>query len=209
MQQKDSVEPSSMDPSAQHHEKGRKRKKKSTNEPTASKEPREDVVNVSTSRCFMQMFKPGELMLPQHKLSALSVKIQILHKDIVVRLGMGEMYYTANVIEGLGFVDEYLADKIYLVFESVVKPSLMRLWSLWHATNPLLQNEEVGFLDPYLMHWANVDSDKGQRLITTYLHKTILHSPQHKLCWKYALEATIKWLLLYFLIHDNRLLSTL
>ena len=22
-------------------------------------------------------------------------------------------------------------------------------------------------------------------------------------CWKYALEAIIKWLLLYFLVHDN------
>ena len=28
-------------------------------------------------------------------------------------------------------------------------------------------------------------------------------------CWKYALEAIIKWLLLYFLVHDNRLLSML
>ena len=29
------------------------------------------------------------------------------------------------------------------------------------------------------------------------------------LCWKYALEAIINWLLLYFLVHDNRLLSML
>ena len=28
-------------------------------------------------------------------------------------------------------------------------------------------------------------------------------------CWKYALEAIIKALLLYFLVHDNRLLSML
>ena len=28
-------------------------------------------------------------------------------------------------------------------------------------------------------------------------------------CWKYALEAIIKWLLLYFLIHDNCLLFML
>ena len=28
-------------------------------------------------------------------------------------------------------------------------------------------------------------------------------------CWKYALEAIINWLLLYFLVHDNRLLSML
>ena len=28
-------------------------------------------------------------------------------------------------------------------------------------------------------------------------------------CWKYALEAIINWLLLYFLFHDNRLLSML
>ena len=186
----DSGEPSSMDPSAQRRKTGRKRKKKLANEPTASKAPGEDVVNVSTSRCFMQMFKPGEPMLPQHKLSALSVEIQLLHKDVVARSGKGEMYYTANVIEGLGFVDEYPADKIYLGFESVVndnifyvdviKPSLMRLWSLWHATNPLLQNEEVGFLDPYLMHWAKVDSDKGQCLMTDYLQKTILRSPRTK-----------------------------
>ena len=27
--------------------------------------------------------------------------------------------------------------------------------------------------------------------------------------WKYALEVIIKWLLLYFLVHDNRLLSML
>ena len=111
-----SGEPSSMDPSAQRRKKGRKRKKKSANEPTASKAPGEDVVNVSVSRCFMQMFKPGEPMLPQHKLSALSVEIQLLHKDVVARSGKGEMYYTANVIEGLEFVDEYPADKIYLGF---------------------------------------------------------------------------------------------
>ena len=30
-----------------------------------------------------------------------------------------------------------------------------------------------------------------------------------KNCWKYALEAIINWLLLYFLVHDNRLLSML
>ena len=29
------------------------------------------------------------------------------------------------------------------------------------------------------------------------------------LCWKYALEAIIKWLLLYFLVHDNCLLFML
>ena len=28
-------------------------------------------------------------------------------------------------------------------------------------------------------------------------------------CWKYALEAIIYWLLLYFLVHDNRLLFML
>ena len=28
-------------------------------------------------------------------------------------------------------------------------------------------------------------------------------------CWKYALEAIINWLLLYFFVHDNRLLSML
>ena len=28
-------------------------------------------------------------------------------------------------------------------------------------------------------------------------------------CWKYALEAIIKWLLLYFLVHDNCLLFML
>ena len=28
-------------------------------------------------------------------------------------------------------------------------------------------------------------------------------------CWKYAPEAIIKWLLLYFLLHDNRVLSIL
>ena len=31
----------------------------------------------------------------------------------------------------------------------------------------------------------------------------------HSLCWKYALEAIINWLLLYFLVHDNSLLSML
>ena len=30
-----------------------------------------------------------------------------------------------------------------------------------------------------------------------------------KACWKYALEAIIKWLLLYFLVHDNCLLFML
>ena len=99
-----SREPSSMDPSTQHRKNGRKQKKKSANEPTASKALGEDVVNVSISRCFMQMFKPDEPMLPHHKLSALSIEIQLLHKDVIARSGKGEMYYTANVIEGLGFV---------------------------------------------------------------------------------------------------------
>ena len=30
-----------------------------------------------------------------------------------------------------------------------------------------------------------------------------------EVCWKYALEAIIKWLLLYFLVHDNCLLFML
>ena len=182
--------PPSMYTSAEHQNTGNKRKKKSANEPTASKAPGEDVVNVSTSRCFMQMFKPGEPMLPQHMCSALSIEIQLLHKDVVARSGKGEMYYTANVIEGLGFVDGYPTDKIYLEFESavndnifyvdIVRPSLMRLWALWHATNPLLQNEEVAFLDSYTMHCGNADSNKGQCVMANYLHKIILQSPRHK-----------------------------
>ena len=32
---------------------------------------------------------------------------------------------------------------------------------------------------------------------------------QDNTCWKYALEAIIKWLLLYFLVHDNCLLFML
>ena len=49
MQQMDSGEASSMDPSAQHLKKGRKGNKKSTNEPTANKTPEENVVNIRTS----------------------------------------------------------------------------------------------------------------------------------------------------------------
>ena len=45
-------------------------------------------------------------------------------------------------------------------------------------------------------------------LPTTFLVED-LHYPRNTICWKYALEAIINWLLLYFLIHDNRLLSML
>ena len=179
-----------MDPSAQCGKKGRKRKKKAANEPISNKATQENVVNVSTSLRVWKMFMPSELMLPQQKLSTLSIEIQLLHKDVVATSGKSEMYYTANVIDNLGFVNAFPADKISFAFDSVVndnifyvdviKPSIMRLWSLGHATNPLLQNEEVGFLEPYLMHWFNVNSDKGQHLMMNYLHKTILHSPRHK-----------------------------
>ena len=39
------------------------------------------------------------------------------------------------------------------------------------------------------------------------LPAAVVEPPFH--CWKYALEAIIKELLLYFLVHDNRLLSML
>ena len=101
MQQMDSGEASSMDPSAQRRKKGRKRKKKSANEPTASKAPGEDVVNVSAGSCVWRMIELGKPMLPQHKLSALSTETRLLHKDVVARSRKGEMNYIANVIDGL------------------------------------------------------------------------------------------------------------
>ena len=36
-----------------------------------------------------------------------------------------------------------------------------------------------------------------------------LYVSSQRQCWKYALEAIIKWLLLYFLVHDKCLLSML
>ena len=136
------------------------------------------------------MFMPGEPMLPEHKLRALSIEIHFLHKEIVARSRKGEICYTAKVIKVVGFVNVFPIDKIYLAFDNVVNgkifnvdvvnPSLMRLWSLWHATNPLLRNEEVSFLDPYMMHSGNADSNKGQCVMANYLHKIILQSPRHK-----------------------------
>lgn len=189
----DSGEPSSIGPT-KRHKKGRTREKKSGNEPTANKAPKEDVVRTApestTKWRIWRLFQPGQPMLPPDKLSALRIEAQLLHNEVVPRSGKGEIYYTATVTEGIGFVIAFPADKIYLWFENVVndnifyvdvvRPSLMRLWSLWHATNPLVQNKEVAFLDPYHMHFANVDSDKGQRDIATYLHQTILDSPRHK-----------------------------
>jgi hypothetical protein len=97
------------------------------------------------------MFQPGKPMLPQQKLSALNTEIQLLHNDVVAWSAKGERFYTADVPDGLGFVVDYPADKIYLEFESVindsifyvevVRLSLMRLWSVWNATDPLLQNK--------------------------------------------------------------------
>ena len=52
-----------------------------------------------------------------------------------------------------------------------------------------------------------------KRLVIEYLrHLELNLQPEHMpglICWKYALEAIIKGLLLYFLVHDNCLLFML
>ena len=51
--------PPSMYTSAEHQNKGKKRKKKSANESTASKAPGEDVVNVSVSSRYVAVVPWG------------------------------------------------------------------------------------------------------------------------------------------------------
>ena len=75
MQQMDTGEPSSMDHSAPRRKKGRKRQKKSANEPIANKAREENVVNVPTSSCVWRICTSGEPMLPQHMLYALNIEI--------------------------------------------------------------------------------------------------------------------------------------
>ena len=67
-------------------------------------------------------------MLPQLKLSALSIEIRLLHKDVVARSGNGEMYYTANVIDGLGFVDECPPDK-YILGLRMWSTTIFSMWT--------------------------------------------------------------------------------
>jgi hypothetical protein len=89
-------------------------------------------------------------------------EVQLLHADVVARSKQGDQCYTAKVIEGVHFVDEFPADKIYLHFNEVihgnifhvstVSSALMRLWALDQASNPQLQHSNVALLDPYHMH---------------------------------------------------------
>ena len=51
--------------------------------------------------------------------------------------------------------------------------------------------------------WPIIASREGQDWFT------IAKADVRGQCWKYALEAIIKWLLLYFLVHDNCLLFML
>ena len=53
-----------------------------------------------------------------------------------------------------------------------------------------------------------IGSNKEREVFTyKYIILDIFYDCEH--CWKYALEAIIKWLLLYFFVHDNCLLFML
>ena len=50
---------------------------------------------------------------------------------------------------------------------------------------------------------SNIPTDEGNRVCC---HNGSINKDIRRICrscWKYALEAIIKWLLLYFFVHDN------
>ena len=118
-------------------------------------------------------------MLSGTMLRTLSIELHLLHVVVVARSKEGDMCYKAKVIERVHFVDESTMDKIYLHFNEViyanifyvstVSPSFMRLWALDQASDCQVRHSNVAIVDPYHMHWHNMESTYGQKLIADYL----------------------------------------
>ena len=129
------------------------------------------------------MYVPGEPTVWADNLDTFPHEVQLLHNDVVTRSKGGEQCYTFKVANGIGFNDFFPADKIYLDFEhaihgnifyvSPVCPSLMRLWELYQARDPLMHNSEIALLDPYHMNVNNVECEEGQEIIMDYLYQSM------------------------------------
>ena len=112
-------------------------------------------------------------------LRTLSIKLHLLHADVVARSKEGDQCYKAKCIEGVHFFDKLPADKIYLHFnqviyanifyDSTISSSLMRLWALDQASDPQLRHSNVTLRVPYHMHYNNMESTYGHKLIADYL----------------------------------------
>lgn len=102
----------------------------------------------------------------------------------------GQHGYTAKVIEGYNFVQEFPADKIDLAFNvvihanifyvSAVSPEIMRLWALHRASGPQLRQSNVALPDPFYMHCHNMESTTSQDLISNYLFRCMIMNLPHK-----------------------------
>ena len=88
-------------------------------------------------------------------------------------------------------------------------------------TGTVAPEQEKAFKEATFVFLGAVLSVIGDKLVDAYLHmrssKDLWEALESKFraadagsdCWKYALEAIIKVLLLYFLVHDNCLLFML
>jgi hypothetical protein len=72
----------------------------------------------------MNMYKPGEPFLSGSMLKTLSIDLQVLHANVVDKPKEGQHGYTAKVIEGYSFVQEFPADKIDLTFNDVIHANI-------------------------------------------------------------------------------------
>ena len=56
-------------------------------------------------------------------------------------------------------------------------------------------------------NYGSLETRSQNKLLPSLLEEdvAVTESVVKPPCWKYALEAIINWLLLYFLVHDNRL----
>ena len=81
-------------------------------------------------------------------------------------------------------------------------------WTTSPADSVEAMHDKLNALSSHLSSWERTNFGIVRQEIAT-LKKELdtLRSAPGRFCWKYALEAIIKGLLLYFLVHDNFLYS--
>jgi hypothetical protein len=120
-----------------------------------------------------------------------STDLNVLHDDVVRRSKEeGQQGYRAKLLQGYNFVLQFPADTIDLPFNEVLhanifyvsalSPELMRLWARHRASDPLLGHSKVSLLDPFYMHYHNLESVISQELISNYLFSCMISTHPQK-----------------------------